>query len=111
MSSSTLQFRIDHLERRLVVTAAERNGEPVSDLIRRAIRREIEAPAGGRLNLLISPRLAAELLNKAAQLGTSSATVVEALIRDHLDAVTEARLDPESRIEWAKRRAREILNA
>lgn len=109
--SSTIQFRIDPLERRLVASAAERNGESTSDLIRRAVRREIETPVGGRLNLLISPRLATELLNKAAQLGTSSSEVVEALIRDHLDEVTEARIDPESRIEWAKRRAREILNA
>ena len=109
--SSTIQFRIDPLERRLITTAAERAGVPVSELIRRAIRREIEAPPRGQLNLILNPQLATDLLNKAAQMGRTSGELVEVLIRDHLDEVTEARIDPESRIEWAKRRAREILNA
>jgi len=105
-----MQFRIDPLERRLITTAAERAGEPVSELIRRAIRREIEAPPRGQVNLIIDPRLATELLDKAARMGRTSAELVEALIRDHLDDLSDERIDPESLADWARRRAKELLS-
>lgn len=108
--SDTIQFRVDPLEGRLIRRAAERDNESASELIRRAIRREIDAPPRGRLYLDVSPHLASALLDKAARMGYRSGQLVEALIRDHLDDLDEFDLDPELRRARARQRAKELLN-
>lgn len=106
----SIRFRTDPLERQLIQRAAERQGVTVSELIRRSVARDIGTGPLGRLDLTISPRLAEDLLNAAARLGTEPGIVVEALIRDHLHEVTEERIDPEAFQDWVRRRAKELLS-
>lgn len=110
MASATIQFRTDTLEKRLIERAAEREGISASELIRTAVRRELGTTQGGQLNLRVNPRLANDLLNKAARMGRNAGELVEVLIRDHLDEIGEADVDPELRRFIARRRAKELLN-
>lgn len=108
--SSTMQFRIDPLERELITRAAEREGISASDLIRRSIRNEIAANPRGRIVVDVNPVVSDQLLDTAARLGHYPGAVVEALIRVHLDDIDEFDLDPTLRRTRAQQRAKELLN-
>jgi len=97
------------LEAELVKRAAEREGISAAALMRRAIRSELSTAPRGKLNLSIDPNTATALLNKAARMGRRSEELVEALIRDHLDNLTDDQIDPQARIDRARSRARELL--
>lgn len=104
-----IQFRIDPLEKQLLDRVSSREGIKTPDLCRRALRREIEAPPRGKLNLTLDPNTASDLLNAAARMGRRSEELVEALIRNHLADLTEEQVDPNLARQRAAQRARELL--
>lgn len=107
---STMQFRIDPLERELVERVARNRGVSASKLIRDSIRKEVGSSPRGQLHATLSPAIATSLLDKAARMGRTSDELVEALIRDHLDGLTSADLNDDERRARARERARELLN-
>lgn len=105
-----ISFRLPAPERELVNRVAFREGINPSDLIRRALRHEIEAPPRGELHLRVDPELAGALLDKAARMGRRSDELVEVLLRDHLGDLTDERVDPDLRRARARDRAKELLS-
>jgi hypothetical protein len=109
--SAAVSFRVPALQREELARVAEREGVSDSEIVRRALRREIEAPEAGRLDLAIDPELAAELLDTAARMGRRSEELLAALLRTYLSGLTEADVDPDKVREDARAKAREALRS
>ena len=90
---------------------AEREGVARAEVIDRALRAELQHPAGGRLYVRTSPGLNAALHNAAARLGVTTDQFVSALLRDHTETTTLEDVLPELRRKRARERAKALLNA
>ena len=88
---------------------ARRRPQPLSKQVASALRAELDAPIPGKLELEIDPREHRRLHNRAAALGREPGELLEALIREYADKLTDEDLDPELRRRRARERAREIL--
>lgn len=90
---------------------AEREGVAQAHIVDRALRSELQHPAGGKLYVKTSPGLNAALHNAAARLGVTTDQFVSALLRDHTESTTLEDVLPELRRKRARERAKALLNA
>lgn len=90
---------------------AEREGVARAHIVDRALRAELQHPAGGRLYVNISPGLNAALHNAAARLGVTTDQLVTGLLRNHVETTTLEDVLPELREKRARERARQLLRA
>jgi len=107
--SDTVQVRVEPLERELWERIARRRGSNLSELIRRAVRKELSIPAGKRLDSSLPVARISDLYDHSARLGITSDQLLEIVLRDHLDAVSPDDLDETARRTRARNRAKELL--
>lgn len=110
MSENTVQLRVDPLERALWERLADRRGINLSELIRRAVRKELSVPDGRRLVASVPHERIVNLYDRSAELGITSDQLLETVLRDHLGEVSDDDLDERARRTRAQKRAKELLN-
>lgn len=90
---------------------AEREGCAQAHIVERALRSELQHPAGGKLYVRTTPRLNAALHNAAARLGVTTDQFVTGLLGKHIETTTLEDVAPDARARRAKQRAKELLGA